>query len=96
MRTMRRAVAFVGGVASLLLAVAILVAGYWWGVFVWSGGEYAEPPPSLGHKIWEVFPWALGAVVLAAIPAITGVVLIGISRRSGDSHRIRAGERGRA
>jgi hypothetical protein len=86
-KILRAIVAFVAGVASLLLAGAILIAGYWWAVFVWSGGEYAEPPPSLGHKIGEVLPWALGAVVLAAITTITGVVLIRISRRSAGGRR---------
>ena len=92
---MRRALLVVIAGICLVLAAAILITGYWWGVFVWSGGEYADPPPSLGHKIGEVLPWALGAVVLAAIPTLIGVMLIRSSRRPGDAHRIRADARGK-
>ncbi len=78
---LRAVLSFVLGLASLVLSAEVLLAGYAWPTFVWSGGEYAERPPSLGHKIGDVLPWALGTLAVAAILAITGVFLILISRR---------------
>jgi hypothetical protein len=72
----------VAGAAFLFVAAGVLLAGYAWTLFAWSGGEYADPPPSLGQKISQALPWALGTVVLMAILAIMGVWLVLISRRA--------------
>jgi hypothetical protein len=75
-------VSLVLGALSLLLAAATLVAGYAWTLFAWSGGEYAEPPPSLGQKLSQALPWALATMVVAMILTILGIVLIVSSRRA--------------
>ena len=73
-------VRWIVGVACLVLAGSVLALGYWWSLLVWSGGEYAQPPPSLGHKLGEVLPWALITVAVAAVPAIVSAFLIVTSR----------------
>lgn len=78
---LRAVLSFVLGLVVLVLAAATLVAGYAWTLFAWSGGEYAEPAPSLGKKLGQALPWALATVAVAAILTILGVVLIVIARR---------------
>ena len=83
------------GVVLLLLASAVLLVGTYLTVIgAVSFGEYANPPPSIGAKVRDVLPLAVWTLVAAAAPAILGAALILTSRRSRDSHRIGAGERG--
>lgn len=86
----------IAGAVLLLLAAAVLLVGTYLTVIgALEFGEYANPPPSIGAKIRDVLPLALWTLAAAAVPAILGVALIAISRRSRDSLRIRRGEGGR-
>jgi TRAP-type C4-dicarboxylate transport system permease small subunit len=78
---LRAVVSLVLGLVALVLAAATLVAGYAWTLFAWSGGEYAEPPPSLGQKLGQALPWALASVAVTGILTTLGVVLLVIARR---------------
>ena len=71
----------VAGIVFILLAAATLILGIVWAVLgAMEFGEYANPPSGFWDKVGDVLPIVIGAVVVAAIPAMTEVVLILISR----------------
>lgn len=77
------------GTGLLLLAAAVLVAGYAWTLFAWSGGEYATPPRSTSDRVLQALPWALGTFVLVVLLAGMGVFLLVTWRRRGSRSRQR-------
>ena len=86
-----RRLSLVVGALLLVLAVGVLMAGYGWTLFAWSGGEYAEPPPTLGQKVGQALPWALGTLALVTILATVGVWLVLVWRRRGPARERAAG-----